>query len=57
MAEFNYIIASIWITEDEIYIKIINKFYGRLKNGYAEKINNKIVATAVHDSIVEIRSI
>jgi CHAT domain-containing protein len=36
VAGFNHIIISIWATDDKIYMKIIGKFYGQLKNGCAE---------------------
>jgi hypothetical protein len=38
-------------------VKTVREFYERLKNGCIKDINNKTVVAAVHDSIMEIRSV
>jgi hypothetical protein len=57
VAGFSHVIASMWATDDEVCVKMAREFYGRLKNGYTENTNNKAVAAAVHESIMEIRSV
>jgi tetratricopeptide (TPR) repeat protein len=56
VAGFGHVIASIGPSDDEICVKMARGFYGRLKDDYAVGRSNRAIAVAVHDSILEIRS-
>jgi CHAT domain-containing protein len=57
VAGFGHVIASMWSSDDEICAKMAKGFYGRLKDDSAVQRTNRAIAAAVHDSIMEIRSI
>jgi tetratricopeptide (TPR) repeat protein len=56
VAGFGHVIASMGPSDDEICLKMARGFYGRLKDDYAAGRSNRAIAVAVHDSILEIRS-
>jgi len=54
MAGFSHVIASMWSMDDEVCMKMAEKVYEWLKNGYAVQANNEAVVVAVHNLIMKI---
>jgi CHAT domain-containing protein len=56
IAGFSYVIASIWLSNDEVCVKMAKNFYTRLGQNDDKSPNKRGITKAVHDSTLEIRS-
>jgi CHAT domain-containing protein len=56
VAGFSHVVASMWASDDQICVEMAREFYERLKSDHDGNPDNRAIAKAVHDSIIEIRS-
>jgi tetratricopeptide (TPR) repeat protein len=56
VAGFSHVIASMWQTDDDACEKMARGFYEQLKHIIEGDVNNRAVAVAAHQSIMEMRS-
>lgn len=56
VAGFSHVIASMWQTDDDACEKMARGFYKQLKDIMEREIDNRAVAAAAHQSMMELRS-
>ncbi|OKP10037.1 hypothetical protein PENSUB_4502 [Penicillium subrubescens] len=56
IAGFSHVIASMWPTDDDACAEMATGFYGQLKDKIERGIENRDVAVAAHQSVMEMRS-